>query len=95
MIYIFVILQTYLRFIRVHALVNFLSPVDAFLGRSEIFDLELASVALLGVGWRGGFSSHKCYPLSSVSDIYLLVVFLQGAFSKTLALQKNLERYDL
>ena len=49
---------------------NFLSLVDASLGQSEIFGIALTSVAYLGVGWRGGFSSHKVFtrPLKQMAS---------------------------
>ena len=46
-------------FIWGHEIVHLLSPVDVLLGRSAIFDPALFSAVLLGVSWRGGFSSHK------------------------------------
>ena len=62
-IYLYVIiLQIYLRFIRFHALVHF-PPFDALLRRSKISGLAISSVALLGIGWLGGFYSHRVYTL--------------------------------
>ena len=75
MIYIVVVLQTYPRFIKGNALVHLLSPVDASLRISASFDLALYRAAPIGVGWWGGFSSHKVYPPSGVSGICPLVDF--------------------
>ena len=50
-----------MRFIRVHALVNFLSPVNASSYSLHNY-LVLFSVALLVVGWRSGFASHELTP---------------------------------
>ena len=47
-------------FIRVHALVHLLSPVDASLNCLHIY-LALVSATLLGVGPRGGLSSNSVY----------------------------------
>ena len=58
-----VILSTHISFIRVHAPMNFLSPVDTPLRRSAIFDLAISRTALLGFDWQGGFFSHKDYTL--------------------------------
>ena len=50
-----------MRFIRVHALMHMLSPVDVSSGGLHIY-LELISADILGVGWRGGFSSYMVTP---------------------------------
>ena len=63
-------LQTYVKFIRGHALVHLLSPVDAPLGRSGWFDLALSSAALLRVGWWGRFSPHKVYLTSGMAEFW-------------------------
>ena len=42
----------------------FLSRADVFLGQSTAFGLALSSLALLGVGRRGGFYSHIVYTCS-------------------------------
>ena len=51
---------------------NFQSLVDTSIGRSESFDLALASTALLGVGWWVGFSSHIFYnrPLARITSAH-------------------------
>ena len=55
------------------------------LGRSESFDLALASLALLGVGHRGGFYFHivHAYTLSWLSSA-CWVVYLYKVYSNTL-----------
>ena len=59
----------------------FLSTVDASLDGLHI-SLELASTALLGVGRRGGFSSHSVYTrlLVILSYDHWVCLFLQGEF---------------
>ena len=41
---------------------HLLSPFGASLRRYALFYLALSSLALIGVGWRGGSSYHKVYP---------------------------------
>ena len=45
------------------------SLFNVSLGRSELFDLVIASAALLGVGWRGDSSYHKVYPPSGAAGL--------------------------
>ena len=50
-----------MRFIWGHTILYLLSTVNAYSDGLNIY-LALVSVALLGVGSRGGFSSHKFSP---------------------------------
>ena len=68
-------------FIRCHAHVNFLSPVDASSDGLHI-SLALVSAALTGVGRRGGFYSHM-FTLALWRGCHLttwVCLFLQGVF---------------
>ena len=71
----------------------FLSPVDASLWWYEIFGSALSSVALLGVGRRGGFSSH-IFPDVSITVGYPpsfgLFIFARCVYN-TLEFRKSLE----
>ena len=73
-----------------------LSLVEALLRRSEIFVLALTIAALLGVGRRGGFSSHIYIYLSNTVG-YLpslgLFIFTRWVYS-TLAFWINNEDYS-
>ena len=54
---------------------HLLSLFNISLKQSTIFDLVLARAALLGVGWRSGFSSYKVYPTYDTDGIFPLVSF--------------------
>ena len=54
---------------------HLLSLVNMLLGQSAIFDLALAKAALLGVGCRSVFSSHKYIAVYSMVKICPLVIF--------------------
>ena len=71
----------------------FLSPVDSFLGRSEIFGLSLANADLLGLGRQGGLSYH-IYPDVSTTVCYISSVgffIFAWCVSNTLEFWKTIE----
>ena len=71
-----------------HAL-HFFYPFEASLGRSVLFYLVLASAALLGIGWKGGSSTHKFYPPSGAAG------FCPGILSFTRWVVRLLEYFLL
>ena len=60
-----------------HAL-HLFSPADASLGRSALFDIALARVALIGIGLQDGSPSRKITrPMARMASVLVLLV-LQG-----------------
>ena len=66
----------------------FSSPVEASLGRYELFDLASSGAALLGVGRQGGFSSRKDYtcPSGAVGFFVVGFVLFYGVYSEHMGL---------
>ena len=87
-----------MRFIRWHALVHLLSPVDASSDGPHIY-LALVSADLLGVGWRCGSSSHTFYalPMARLASAHWVCFVLKfvlctpWTFGKTWGLRSILE----
>ena len=77
-----------MRFIRFHALVHFLSPVNASSDSPHIY-LTLVSVALFGVGQLGRFSSHMFYthPMAQLESAHWF--FLQRVLKTPWNFGKN------
>ena len=68
-----------MRFIWVHTLMQLLSLFDT-LSSSLYFCLAFFSMSLIGVDWRGGFSSHKVYTCLMVRLVsaHWVVLFHKG-----------------
>ena len=80
-----------MRFIQCHELVNFLLPVDKSLDGLHIY-LALVRAALLGVGWRGGFSSHIFYTLLLARlEYYHCVCFILQVVLQHLVILEKIE----
>ena len=67
-------LQNYVKFICVHALIHLLSTVDELLRNSESFDPDLSRAALLGVG-ESDSPPINSPAMSSTVGIFPLVRF--------------------
>ena len=72
---------------------HFQSPVVTSLGRTASFALALASAALLGVVWQGGFSPVSLHPPYGAVGIFPLGLFcFTGCIPNILAFKWNLEK---
>ena len=78
-----IILQTYLKLIRCHALVHLMSPVDAYLIQSTYFILHLPDWLFLWLVCEVD-TLPIVYPPSSEAGFCTGILFLQGVWSDTL-----------